>query len=60
VTKLIVYFKRHQLIAYFVLTYVFTWALLILFQPLFLEGRKIVAPSFPARLPHDETIQEVP
>jgi membrane protease YdiL (CAAX protease family) len=43
-TKLIEYLKRHQLIAYFVLTYVFTWALLILFQPLFLEGRKTLAP----------------
>ncbi len=43
-TKLIEYLKRHQLIAYFILTYVFTWALLLLLQPLFLEGRKIVAP----------------
>ena len=42
--KLIEYLKRHQLIAYFILTYVFTWGLLILLQPLFLEGRKIVAP----------------
>ena len=38
------YLKRHQLIAYFVLTYVFTWTLLILFQPLYLEGQRIVAP----------------
>ena len=38
------YFKRHQLIAYFVLTYVFTWTLLILFQPLYLEGQRTVAP----------------
>jgi len=43
-TRLIEYLKRHQLIAYFILTYVFTWALLILFQPLFLEGSKILAP----------------
>jgi len=43
-TNLTEYLKRHQLIAYFVLTYVFTWALLILLQPLFLEGRKILAP----------------
>jgi len=43
-TKLIEYLKRHQLVAYFILTYVFTWTLLILLQPLFLEGRKIVAP----------------
>jgi len=38
------YLKRHQLIAYFVLAYVFTWALLITFQPLFLEGQRTVAP----------------
>jgi len=43
-TNLTEYLQRHQLIAYFVLTYVFTWALLILLQPLFLEGRKILAP----------------
>jgi len=43
-TKLIEYLKRHQLIAYFILTYVFTWALLLLLQSLFLEGLKIVAP----------------
>jgi len=43
-TKLIEYLKRHQLIAYFVLTYIFTWALLILFQPLYLEGQRTVAP----------------
>jgi membrane protease YdiL (CAAX protease family) len=43
-TNLIEYLKRHQLIAYFVLTYVFTWTLLILFQPLYLEGQRTVAP----------------
>ena len=43
-TNLTGFLKRHQLIAYFVLTYVFTWALLIVFQPLFLEGRKTLAP----------------
>jgi membrane protease YdiL (CAAX protease family) len=43
-TNLTEYLKRHQLIAYFVLTYGFTWALLIVFQPLFLEGRKTLAP----------------
>ena len=44
VNNLIEYLKRHQLIAYFVLTYVFSWALLIVFQPLFLEGRRSLAP----------------
>ena len=38
------YIKRHQLGAYFVLTYVFMWTLLILFQPLYLEGQRTVAP----------------
>jgi membrane protease YdiL (CAAX protease family) len=38
------YLKRHQLLAYFFLTYVFTWTLLILFQPLYLEGQRTVAP----------------
>lgn len=42
--KLIERIKRHQLIAYFILTYVITWMLLITFQPLFLDGRKYVAP----------------
>lgn len=42
--NLIEYLKRHQLIAYFVLTYLVTWTLLILFQPLYLEGQRIVAP----------------
>jgi membrane protease YdiL (CAAX protease family) len=32
------------LTAYFVLTYVFTWTLLILVQPLYLEGQRTVAP----------------
>lgn len=43
-TKLIEYLKRHQLIAYFVLTYALSWTLWILFQPLYLEGRRTVAP----------------
>ena len=42
--NLTVYLKRHQLIAYFVLTYVFMWALLLAFQPLYLEGQRTVAP----------------
>ena len=42
--NLIEYLKRHQLIAYFVLTYLVTWTLLILYQPLYLEGQRIVAP----------------
>src|SRR5512136_348894 len=43
-TNLTEYLKRHQLIAYFVLTYGITWALLISLTPLFLHGRKILAP----------------
>ena len=43
-TNLTEYLKRHQLIAYFVLTYAFSWVLLIAFQPLFLEGQKSLAP----------------
>lgn len=38
------YLKRHQLIAYFVLTYALSWVLWILLQPLYLEGRRTVAP----------------
>lgn len=41
-TNLTEYLKSHQLIAYFVLTYVFTWTLLILFQPIYLAGQRIV------------------
>lgn len=36
--------KSHPLIAYFVLTYALTWALLFIFQPLYLEGMRTVAP----------------
>jgi CAAX protease family protein len=43
-STLVEYLKRHQLIAYFVLTYVLTWGLLITFQPFFLEGQKYLAP----------------
>lgn len=43
-TNLIEYLKRHQLLAYFVLTYAVSWGLLILFQPLYLEGQRTVAP----------------
>jgi len=42
--KLTEYLKRHQLEAYFVLTYVFTWTFLFLFQPLYLGGQRTVAP----------------
>ncbi len=38
------YLKRNQLIAYFILTYLCTWVLLIFFQPSYLEGQRIVAP----------------
>ena len=40
--------KRHQLIAYFGLTYVITWAFLLLFQPIYLEGQRTVAPLISA------------
>lgn len=43
-TNLTEYLKRHQLIAYFVLTYVITWGLLISIQPLFLNGQTTLAP----------------
>jgi membrane protease YdiL (CAAX protease family) len=43
-TNLTEYLKRHQLIAYFGLTYVFSWVLLFVVQPLFLEGQKTLAP----------------
>jgi membrane protease YdiL (CAAX protease family) len=43
-TKLTEYLKRHQLIAYFVLTYVITWGILIPIQPLYLHGQKLLAP----------------
>jgi membrane protease YdiL (CAAX protease family) len=36
--------KRHQLIVYFVLTYGLMWMLLILFQPIYLQGQRTVAP----------------
>ena len=42
--KLIEYLKRHQLMAYFILTYLLTWICLFLFQPLYLGGQRIVAP----------------
>jgi membrane protease YdiL (CAAX protease family) len=43
-SNLIGYLKRHQLIAYFVLTYAITWGLLISIQPLYLGGQKGLAP----------------
>ena len=43
-SNLIEYLKRHQLLAYFVLTYVITWGLLISIQPLYLHGQKTLAP----------------
>jgi membrane protease YdiL (CAAX protease family) len=43
-TNLNEFVKRHQLIAYFVLTYALTWMLLFLFQPIYLEGQKTIAP----------------
>lgn len=38
------FLKRHQLVAYFVLTYAFTWTLELIFQPLYLQGQKFVTP----------------
>jgi membrane protease YdiL (CAAX protease family) len=38
------FIKRHQLIAYFVLTYAFSWALWIPFQRLALDGHEILKP----------------
>lgn len=43
-TNLTEYLKRHQLIAYFVLSYVFSWALWIPLQQLVLDGRNYLMP----------------
>ena len=43
-TNLTEYLKRHQLIAYFVLTYAFSWALWIPLQQLVLDGRTSLMP----------------
>jgi membrane protease YdiL (CAAX protease family) len=43
-TNLTAYLKRHQLIAYFVLTYGFSWVLWISFQQLVLDGRNSLMP----------------
>jgi membrane protease YdiL (CAAX protease family) len=43
-TKLTAFLKRYQLIAYFVLTYAFSWALWIPLQPLVLSGRIFLVP----------------
>lgn len=42
--KIIEWIKRHQLLAYFILTYGVTWTLLFIFQPYYLEGQRLVAP----------------
>jgi uncharacterized protein len=42
--KLVELIKRHQLVAYFILTYAFSWALWLIAQPLYLGGNRIVAP----------------
>lgn len=36
--------RRHQLIAYFVLTYAFSWALWVPLQPLVLDGHSYLMP----------------
>jgi membrane protease YdiL (CAAX protease family) len=38
------FIRRHQLIAYFVLTYAFSWALWIPLQPLVLDGQDLLSP----------------
>lgn len=43
-TNLTEYLKRHQLIAYFVLTYVVSWALWIPLQQLVIDGQKSLMP----------------
>ena len=43
-TNLTEYLKRHQLIAYFFLTYAFSWALWISLQQLVLDGRRSLMP----------------
>ena len=35
--------KKHQLVAYFILTYALTWLLLLTFQPLYLAGQCLTA-----------------
>ena len=42
--KLTEFIKRHQLIAYFVLTYTFSWALWIPLQQLVLDGHDVLKP----------------
>jgi len=43
-TNLTDYIKRHQIIAYFVFTYAFSWGLWIPLQPLVLDGYVILSP----------------
>ena len=40
------FLKHHQLVAYFVLTYILMWVLLFIFQQLYLKGQTWVAPFF--------------
>jgi membrane protease YdiL (CAAX protease family) len=42
--NLIIFLKRHQLIAYFILTYVFAWALWLPLQQLVLDGQSYLMP----------------
>ena len=37
------FLKKHQLVAYFILTYALTWLLLLTFQPLYLAGQRLTA-----------------
>jgi membrane protease YdiL (CAAX protease family) len=43
-TNLVEFLKRHPLIAYFVLTYAFSWALWIPLQQLVIDGRSVLMP----------------
>lgn len=43
-SKLSGWIKSHQLMSYFILTYIITWPLLLIFQPYYLEGQRLVAP----------------
>ena len=42
--NLLGFIKRHPVISFFVLTYVFSWGLWLLFQPLYLRDQAVAAP----------------
>lgn len=43
-SRLVEMLKRHQLLAYFGLTYLFTWVLEFIVQPMYMGGQKWIAP----------------